>query len=249
MQKVKKEEPLECLAVPAGVIYTCDAIKLSKLLPSNSIHLIITDPAYQSLEKWRKIGTTTQLTKKWFKLFPNNKYYDLLIEFYRVLKEGSHLYIFCDDETRSIITTGYSPQEDMKHFTFSPLVKSGFKYWKSLVWDKAISGMGYHYRARHEYIIMAEKVNRSKQHKQLNSKHYADVLSFKKSTTGFKKEVFPTEKPIELIKVLIEQSSMKDELVYDPFCGSGVVGQACQKLNRQFILGDIDTKETISRLY
>ena len=38
-----------------------DAIAWLKTLESNSVDLVITDPPYESLEKHRKIGTTTRL--------------------------------------------------------------------------------------------------------------------------------------------------------------------------------------------
>jgi site-specific DNA-methyltransferase (adenine-specific) len=38
-----------------------DAITYLKSLPNESCDLMITDPAYESLEKWRAIGTTTSL--------------------------------------------------------------------------------------------------------------------------------------------------------------------------------------------
>lgn len=49
------------------------------------------------------------------------------------------------------------------------------------------------------------------------------------------KNLHDTEKPVELMKVLIENSSNENELVIDPFAGIGSTGVACKELNRQFI--------------
>ena len=38
--------------------------------------------------------------------------------------------------------------------------QAGFKFWKPLVWDKCAIGMGYHYRARYEFILFFEKGKR-----------------------------------------------------------------------------------------
>jgi hypothetical protein len=34
---------------------------------------------------------------------------------------------------------------------------AGFHFWKPLVWDKKAMGMGYHYRARYEFVLFFEK--------------------------------------------------------------------------------------------
>ena len=48
-------------------------------------------------------------------------------------------------------------------------------------------------------------------------------------------KIHPAEKPIELYKFLIEASSVENELVLDPFVGSGSSAQAALELNRSFI--------------
>ena len=248
-----------------GRIFKSDAIDLVRGLPDESVDLIVTDPAYESLEKWRKLGTTTRLKKskgsssEWFETFPNSRYAELFSQFYRVLKKGTHLYMFCDEETRDVVLTGFSPQNPgmgMLRYKgmeggkaqvgmVSPLLEPGFKYWKSIIWDKVHPGMGYHYRGQHELIILAEKVLKKGKHRRLNFALWGDVLQVKRLKG---KNFYPTEKPFDLIKILIEQSSNPGDLILDPFCGSGVVGQVCEATGRNYILGDIDPKETINRL-
>lgn len=50
----------------------------------------------------------------------------------------------------------------------------------------------------------------------------------------------PTEKPIELIKLYIENSSNEKDTVLDPFMGAGSTGLACKELNRNFIGIELD---------
>jgi len=45
----------------------------------------------------------------------------------------------------------------------------------------------------------------------------------------------PTIKPLELIKTIIKASSNKEDVVLDPFMGSGTTAVACKQLNRYFI--------------
>ena len=53
-------------------------------------------------------------------------------------------------------------------------------------------------------------------------------------------KVHPTEKPIELMKFYIENSSSKNDIVLDPFMGGGSTGIASLNSNRNFIGFEID---------
>lgn len=193
-----------------------DAVEWLRAQPSESIDLLITDPPYESLEKHRAKGTTTRLkvskgsSNQWFEIFPNERFESLFVEVFRVLKKNSHFYLFCDQETM---------------FYVKPIAeKVGFKFWKPLVWDKEKIGMGYHYRARCEFILFFEKGKR-----KLNNLSIPDVLSCPRIRNGY-----PTEKPSSLIKTLIEQSSAEGDVVADPFFGSGSSGVATLELKRNF---------------
>ncbi|HIF8869469.1 TPA: DNA-methyltransferase [Vibrio cholerae] len=199
-----------------------DAITWLRTIESNSVDLVITDPPYESLEKHRKIGTTTRLknskssSNQWFEIFPNERFEELVSEIYRIMKKNSHFYLFCDQETM---------------FVIKPIAESmGFKFWKPIVWDKVSIGMGYHYRARYEFILFFEKGKR-----KLNNLSIPDILVEKRVWKGY-----PTEKPVNLAKTLIEQSSNEQDVVIDPFCGSGFVGQASELLNRNFRGNDLN---------
>lgn len=198
-----------------------DAVDWLKTLEDNSIDLFITDPPYESLEKHRKIGTTTRLkqskssSNQWFDIFPNSRFHDLFKEIYRVMKKNSHFYLFCDQETMFIV---------------KPIAESvGFKFWKPIVWDKQAIGMGYHYRARYEFILFFEKGKR-----KLNDLGVADVLEYKRVWKGY-----PTEKPVELLEILIKQSSNEGDIIADSFFGSGATFIAASNLSRNYIGCDI----------
>lgn len=198
-----------------------DAVEWLRSLPPASVHLAITDPAYESLEKHRAKGTTTRLkhskasSNDWFPIFPNARFAELFAELYRVLREDSHLYMFCDQETM---------------FVAKPIGEAaGFTFWKPLVFDKVTIGMGYHYRARYEFILFFEKGKR-----QLFDLGVADVLSSARVRGGY-----PTEKPVAVSETLVRQSSSAGELVIDAFMGSGSVGVAACTLGRDFAGCDV----------
>lgn len=56
------------------------------------------------------------------------------------------------------------------------------------------------------------------------------------------KNLHDTEKPVALMKILIENSSLENQIVLDPFMGIGSTGIACLQENRKFIGIEIDEK-------
>lgn len=213
----RKSEP----AVGRCALFTGDAVAWLKTIEDGTIDLLITDPPYESLEKHRAIGTTTRLkhskssSNDWFTVFPNARFEELFIELYRVLAKDRHLYMFCDQETM---------------FVAKPIGEQvGFRFWKPIVWDKQKMGMGYHYRARYEFILFFEKGKR-----RLADLGVPDVLSVPRVLRGY-----PTEKPTELMRTLVLQSSAPGELVSDPFMGSGAVAVAATGAGRNFVGNDL----------
>jgi site-specific DNA-methyltransferase (adenine-specific) len=212
--------------IAAGVA-RLDAVEWLRSLPATSVDLVVTDPAYESLEKHRAIGTTTRLkhskasSNDWFAIFPNARFPELFAEIYRVLRKDRHFYLFCDPETA---------------FVAKPLAEAaGFKFWKPLVWDKKRIGMGYHYRSRYEFILFFEKGKR-----KLANLGISDIIECPRIYNGY-----PTEKPSEVTEVLVSQSTHPGELVIDPFMGSGSVGVAALRLGRSFAGTDV-CEEAIS---
>jgi site-specific DNA-methyltransferase (adenine-specific) len=199
-----------------------DAVAWLRGLPAESVDLLITDPAYESLEKHRAVGTTTRLkhskasSNDWFTIFPNARFGELFEAAFRVLKPDTHFYLLCDAETMFVA----KPQAE----------QAGFRFWKPLVWDKCSIGMGYHYRARYELILFFEKGKR-----RLNDLGVADIIAVPRIRGGY-----PAEKPAEVADVLIRQSSIEGELVADPFMGSGSVGVAAARLGRRFLGNDLN---------
>lgn len=214
-----------------------DCVDWLRGIADESVHLVVTDPAYESLEKHRAKGTTTRLAQsdgssnEWFPIFPNERFAELLAELYRVLVANAHVYLICDDETSDVL---------------KPLcVAAGFTWWKRLVWVKTDAagnprmGMGYHYRASHEFVCFIEKGKR-----RLASLSVLDTL-FAPVVVG----AYPTEKPLKLLRTLVEQSSSPGELVIDPFTGSGSAGEASLDLGRDFAGVDVKPETpALSRL-
>jgi site-specific DNA-methyltransferase (adenine-specific) len=92
--------------------------------------------------------------------------------------------------------------------------------------------MGYPYRSSYEMIAYGQKGNRGVP----QDRNVRDVLRFPKVKH---KDAYPTEKPVELLQVMINQSTSPGDIVLDPFAGSGSTLMAAQRLGRKSLGFDI----------
>ena len=188
---------------------------------------IITDPPYWTLDKWRNVGTTTRLgghrdkgqqrEEMWFDTIDQDDLWEAFCHMGELLKKNSHAYLFADCEVQAILNGWVREGE------------TPFGYVKNLVWDKIDAGMGYHWRARHEYVVMLEKGKH-----RLNNLALPDVLAYRRVQGHH----YPTEKPLALVEALLLNSTAEGDRVLDPFCGSGVIGVACEKHKRHAVCID-----------
>lgn len=213
---------------PEWKVDLADAMVWLSTIRSESVDLVVTDPPYESLEKHRSVGTTTRLrvskasSNEWFKVLPNEAFPELFRQLHRVLKQNTHCYVYSDIESMFILRPAAEA--------------AGFKFWNALVWDKERIGMGYHYRRQHEVILFFAKETKGRKRK-LRDLGIGDVIRCKPVMNGY-----PTEKPVAVSEVFIKQSTVLGEVVIDPFCGSGSVGEAALQLGRSFCGCDMSEK-------
>ena len=209
-------------------IYNVDCLEYMRTLQDESVDLIVTDPPYKVTSKGNA-GTMGGMMKSTYmdgKIFKHNniKPQEYIPEFYRLLKDGSHCYI---------MTNHVNLQEILNVAT-----NSGFRFVKSLVWNKGNKISGTYYMSQFEYVLFFRKGKG----KKINKCGTSDILNVpnKKTKGEDGKNIHDTEKPIELMKILIENSSQENEIVFDPFIGVGATAIACKELNRQYVGCEID---------
>lgn len=160
-------------------------------------------------------------------------------EFYRILKNGSHCYVMTNHINLIKMLNSFTDlrTEDEKK---NGIKQYGFHFIKSLIWNKGNKIMGQFYMSQFEYILFFRKGKGIK----INNCGTSDILSIpnikRKDANG--KNLHDTEKPVELMKILIENSSLENQIVLDPFMGIGSTGIACLQENRKFIGIEIDEK-------
>lgn len=205
-----------------------DALTFLRELDANSINCICTDPPYESMNVHKSHGTTTRL-KKWFPTVSNMYLHDCLVEFGRVLAPGSACFIMCDNTTAAWYEQF---NRDRRKDGAKNTTVRGLTYWKRLVWHKTgRRGMGYHFPASHEYVLLYEKGKRKYEGAT------SDVIVADKIMT---RDAYPTQKPHGLIAPLLETAlDSTNDIVLDPFCGSGSVGEVTKEMGCNFIGVDI----------
>ena len=208
-----------------------NAIDFMKTLEDESVDLIVTDPPYKVTARGNAGNSGGMMQSKLSmqgRIFKHNdvRPMEYIPEFYRLLKDGSHCYI---------MTNHVNLQEILNTAT-----ECGFHFIKSLIWNKGNKIMGQFYMSQFEYILFFRKGKG----KKINKCGTSDILSVpnKKTKGEDGKNIHDTEKPVELMKILIENSSQENELVLDPFVGVGATAIACKDLNREYIGIELDEK-------
>jgi len=201
-----------------------------KSIDDNSIDLIITDPPYLTTKRGGHGNSGGMCKTDIFnqgKVFQYNniKPQQYIPEFYRVLKEGTHFYIM----------TNHINLYEMLTVT----QKSGFHFIKSLIWNKGNKIMGQAYMSQFEYILFFRKGS----FKKINKCGTADIFNIpnKKSKDINGKNLHDTEKPIELMQNLVENSSQENNIILDPFIGIASTALACINTKRNYIGFELDT--------
>lgn len=200
-----------------------------KKLPDEYIDLVVTDPPYKMTARGNSGTTGGMLTKKVTmtgQVFKHNNIdcTEYAPEFYRLLKDGSHCYV---------MTNHVNLIHMLNTFT-----KEGFHFIKSLIWDKGNKIMGRFYMSQYEYILFFRKGKGV----QINNCGTSDIISIKNIKTKDKngKNLHDTEKPVELMEILVKNSSKEGQIVLDPFMGIGSTGLACMNTGRKFIGYELD---------
>ncbi len=186
-----------------------DCLEVMKTFADKSFDLVLTDPPYgmdyqssRRTDKYEKIAGDVSL--EWLTPF--------LKEAYRVMKDNSHIYLFCND------------------FAISDFRKElggvGFTPKRALVWVKNNHTSGDlegDYGNKTEFVVWGHKGRRV-----LNGKRDTNVIHEKRQDTDY----HPTQKPVDLMYYFLMKSTNEGDSVLDPFMGSGTTLVAAKHLKR-----------------
>jgi DNA modification methylase len=202
----------------AGItIWHGDCRDILPTLAAESADLLITDPPYGM--KWRSNHRNTR-----FAFIDGDEDQEAAVIgvglALRVLRNKRHVYVFGRYDFKDLPLTG-----DLE-----------------IIWDKVNIGTGdltQPWASQHEYIqfrtYVESQVGRARGEGLLAARlRKGTVLRYMRpNATGVKNH--PTEKPVALLRELIESSSRIGEVVLDPFVGVGSTLVAAQKEDRRAI--------------
>ncbi len=125
-------------------------------------------------------------------------------------------------------------QVEATHLWSAALVAAGLEYIRTMVWTKPNAqpqftgdrpGHGY------ESIVVAHRPGR----KRWNGGGRLGTFDYCTAAASYETIPHPTTKPQPLMRELISLFSDPDELILDPFAGSGSTGVAARMLGRRFL--------------
>jgi site-specific DNA-methyltransferase (adenine-specific) len=231
-KEIKKEEKIEETRKEKNeIIKQVESIEISNVFNGDSINFIdkidfkikcvITDPPY-GMNYISNRRTASEKDKG----ISNDENLHLAIE--TVNKVFSKLYNKMEENSALFCFIGWKQEK-----YFIELIEDiGFEVKNVLVWNKNNHGTGdliYSFAPKHERIIYATKGK-----VKLNYRH-PDVLEGSDIRTSH-----PTSKPIDLLKKLIESTTLQNDIIVDPFAGHGSTGIAAKELNRNYWLCELD---------
>ena len=204
---------------------------IKKLQEDNVIvNHIITDPPY-NISKDNNFNTLKG--RKGIDFGEWDKNFDLLnwIPLYKqILDKNGSMIIFC-----SYLNISYIANE---------LTKSGMIVKDVLVWQKTNPmprNVDRRYVQDMEFAIWAINTKAKWVFKKDKNVPYLRGI-FRHSIVSGKNRIHPTQKNVDLLKDILTIHTNENDLILDPFMGSGSMGIACNEMNRRFIGIELDEK-------
>jgi site-specific DNA-methyltransferase (adenine-specific) len=216
----------------------CTSAEQMTAIPDQSIHLMVTSPPYnvgKSYDEDLSLGEYLGFLKKVWK------------EVFRVLVPGGRACI-------NVANLGRKPYIPLHALIIEDMLELGFLMRGEIIWDKAASASAStawgswcsasnpSLRDVHEYILIFSKYTFQRKNilKRENTITKEDFLTWTKSIWAFpavsaKQIGHPAPYPIDLPYRLIQLYTYKDEIVLDPFMGSGQTALAALKASRQYV--------------
>ena len=219
------------------VIYNCSSEEMREL-PDHSVHLMVTSPPYNVGKDYDE-----DLTLEEYLAFLNRVWK----ETYRVLVPGGRACV-------NVANLGRKPYIPLHAFILRDMIELGFLMRGEIIWDKAASAStstawgswqsasNPTLRDTHEYVLVFSKgaFKRERIEGRESTITKEEFLEFTKSVWAFASESarrvgHPAPFPVELPYRLIQLYTFSNEVVLDPFMGSGQTALAALKTGRRFV--------------
>jgi site-specific DNA-methyltransferase (adenine-specific) len=224
-------------------IYCHSAEKMDEL-PDCSVHLMVTSPPYNVGKEYDK-----DLSLEEYLSFMERVWKETL----RVLVPGGRMCI-------NIANLGRKPYIPLHGYIAEQATRLGFLMRGEIIWNKAAtaspstawgswkSPSNPILRDVHEYILVfcKETFKRHNPEKRSSTITRDEFLEYNKSVWSFPAESarkigHPAPFPVELPRRLIQLYTFENEIVLDPFMGSGQTAIAARRSNRSYVGYEIES--------
>ena len=235
-----KENPVDKSVIDR--IY-CKSSEAMNELPDYSVHLMITSPPYNVSKEYDQNLTLDEYRQLLKRVFA---------ETYKKLVTGGRACI-------NIANLGRKPYIPLHSYIIKDMQEIGFLMRGEIIWNKAssaspstawgswLSAANPILRDIHEYILVfcKESFSRKRLVDRKSTISKEEFLELTKSVWTFPAESarkigHPAPFPLELPHRLIQLYTFKDEIVLDPFVGSGSACIAALKAKRHYVGYDIN---------
>jgi site-specific DNA-methyltransferase (adenine-specific) len=210
-------------SVELNRIYQMDYREGMKLVPNESVDLVVTDPPYRMTKRGKSCRPNWMPNNMGENVFeyelPKPK--EWMEECFRVMKSETHFYTFCNTND---ITEYLQVAKEV-----------GFKLHNIIVMIKD-TGMPNRWYYKQTELILFFRKGKAKPINDFTSRDNIKVTMPKQSTG----KIHITQKPLDLIEKLVINSTIENEIVLDPFMGGGTTALAAKLNNRKYIGFEID---------
>ena len=220
-----------------------DAFELLGGVTDNSVNLVLTDPPYNISQK-NNIKTMKDRNRQgldfgdWDKDFDLTGWIDIVAD--KVTKNGAMIVFsswkHLSEISLALAENGFDTKDIIRYVKPNPMPRNRDR----------------RYVVDCEYAIWAVRHNGKWTFNRQDPKYQSPEFRFVPPTG--KNRIHPTEKPVKLMQSLVEIHSNPNDIILDPFMGSGSAGVAALNLNRKFIGIEMDkhyfdlAKERIERV-
>lgn len=231
-------------------LYHRDCEEIIKTIPDDSINLIVTSPPYNV-----DLGNN-KYNKNPYSLYKDNKEHkeyinwlkEIFFNLYPKLKKGGRICLNISDGKNGAVPTTSDVIQFMseKYLNIAHIIWNKQQTSNRAAWGSYLSPSCPSYPSPLEHILIFAKEDKSLQHKgesDLTKEEFIEyaygLWTFKPETQA-KKIGHPAPFPEELPYRCIKMNTYINDVVLDPFMGSGTTGIVCRKLNRKFIGIELD---------
>ena len=225
-QKMEKTNSGENLQGVTWDLIHAETIETMRQLPAETFSAVVTDPPYcsggfteQARKAAKKQGVTGENAAAWFQNDDMSTgglvwmLREVAAQSQRVLVDGGSLLLFTDWRMVPILAPA--------------LESAGLHYRNLITWNKGRPGMGNGFRPCHEMILHLVKGRPN-----FYSHHGRNVYDVPREPSRGRHH--PTQKPVALMRSLLEVVAPVGGHVLDPFMGAGSTGLAAEMLGMHF---------------